>query len=318
MKLLYNKVFLGHDTGMHPENRQRLEVCAPDKESVVENGGSYLNLVHTSDYIDYVKSFCPSGGHLDADTMVSPESYAAAVHAVGASVMASQTNNFALVRPPGHHAYPSRSTGFCVFNNIAIATANLVKQGKRVFIFDFDGHCGDGTEAIFYDTDKVFYWSLHQSPAFPYKGMENEIGKGKGKGFTINVCLPSESGDDIYLRALEHLIPAAEQFHPDVVAVSAGFDAHHADSLLNLRLTTTMYYKIGQILRERFQNIFAVLEGGYNLKYLPKCLDNFMRGINNQPIGFEESPTESSIQVINEFDLNLSGLENNLAVFWKF
>ena len=254
---------------------------------------------------------------LNPDTVVSTGTYQAAVHAVGATIMGSESNDFALVRPPGHHAYPSRASGFCVFNNIAIAVKKLVDTGKRVMIFDFDGHLGDGTEKIFYDSDKVLYWSLHQFPAFPGGGTQDNIGEGKGKGYTMNVALPPESGDDLYLKAVESLMPVAEQFNPDIVAVSAGFDAHQHDPLLNLRLSATAYYRLGQILRERFIKIFAVLEGGYNIEYFPRCLCNFRDGVNGDKMSFQEDLTESNIQVIDEFKSRMDGLRKNLSKYWK-
>jgi acetoin utilization deacetylase AcuC-like enzyme len=199
MEILYNSIFLEHDTGMHPENRKRLEACGDLPETTIENGEKYLTLVHTQDYIDRVKEACKEGLHLDADTVTSRRSYEAAVYAVGATVMASRTNDFALVRPPGHHAYPSRSSGFCIFNNIAIATQKLVSEGKKVLILDFDAHLGDGTVHFFYNSNQVLYCSLHQVPAFPGGGTADEIGEGEGKGYTVNVPLPPEAvGEHIF------------------------------------------------------------------------------------------------------------------------
>jgi len=195
------------------------------------------------------------------------------------TTMASETNDFALVRPPGHHAYPLRASGFCLFNNIAIAVKKLVNEGKKVAIFDFDGHLGDG--------------------------------------YTINVPIPPGSGDDVYLTAVDQIMPIVEQFHPDVVAVSAGFDAHHSDLLLELHLSASGYYRFGQILQEKFSNIFAVLEGGYNLDYLPRCLYNFVNGVNDDNIFFEEEPTDSPIQVVDEFNVRINKLKKNLSQFWK-
>ena len=318
MKIIYNKIFLEHDTGMHPENKKRLESLGKLPETEIENGEKYLELVHTKDYINLVKEACIRGkGHLDPDTVVSEKTYEAATYAVGATVMAAQTNNFALVRPPGHHAYPDHSSGFCIFNNIAITVQKLVDEGKKVMIFDFDGHLGDGTVKIFYNTDKVLYWSIHQFPAFPGGGNVNEIGEGKGKGYTINVPLPPGSSDDIYMNAVNRIMPIAEQFKPDVVAVSAGFDAHQSDLLLDLRLSANIYHKIGKILSERFKNIFATLEGGYNIEVFPKCLFNFIDGINNKSIRFKERATDSRIIAMDEFEGRMYRLEKNLSEFWK-
>ncbi len=317
MKLLYNKIFLEHDTGMHPENKKRLESLGSIEETKIEDGERYLELVHTKEYIKHVKETCKVGGHIDPDTIASKKTYEAAINAVGATIMASETKDFALVRPPGHHAYTDHSSGFCIFNNIAIATQKLVGQDKKVFIFDFDAHLGDGTVKFFYNTDKVLYWSLHQFPAFPGGGSINEIGEGKGKGYTINVQLPPGIGDDIYMNAVERLMPIAEQFNPDIVAVSAGFDAHQHDLLLDLRLSTNTYHKLGAILSKNFKNIFATLEGGYNIENLPKCIYNFIDGINEKDIRFKERTTDSRMIAMDEYEGRMIQLEKNLRDYWK-
>ena len=316
MKLIYNKIFLEHDTGTHPENRKRLESLGELKETKIENSEKYLELFHEKEYINHVKDACIKEKPLDQDTVTSKKTYESAVYAVGAAVMASRTNDFALVRPPGHHAHPSKSSGFCIFNNISIAAQKLVNEGKKVFIFDFDAHLGDGTEKFFYNSDKVLYCSLHQFPAFPGGGNVNEIGEDRGKGYTINVPLPPGSSDGIYMDAVNRFMPIAKQFKPDVVAVSAGFDAHQSDPLVDLRLSVNTYYKLGSILT-KFKNVFAALEGGYNTKVFPKCLFNFIDGINNKKIRFKEGTTESRMITINEFEARMYQLEKNLSEFWK-
>lgn len=318
MKLIYNPIFLDHDTGMHPENRKRLEAFGNLPVSDIINGEEYLSLMHTPDYIQQVKDAARAGIHLDADTIASPKSYEAAIYAVGATIMASQSSDFALVRPPGHHAHTDKARGFCLFNNIAIAVQKLVKEGKRVLIFDFDGHLGDGTEKFFYASNRVLYWSLHQFPAFPGWGTIDQIGEGDGRGYTINVPLTGGSADDIYMRAIKALMPAALAFKPDIVAVSAGFDGHQKDLLLNLRLTVNTYYQIGTLLKENFPLIFATLEGGYNTEFLPKCVQNFLDGINGVPSSHTETPTDSTILLLESTEVMLKDLQNNLSQYWKF
>ncbi len=317
MELLYNNIFLEHETGSHPENKKRLDAFKHLPNTHYPNAKEWLSLVHTETYIQQVEKACADGKWLDMDTITSAHSFLAATAGVGLAMRAMEEKAFAIMRPPGHHAYPDKASGFCLFNSVAIVAQYLVNDGKKVLIFDFDGHLGDGTEAIFYNTDKVLFWSLHQYPAFPGNGYVNEIGTGAGKGYSINIPLPSGSGDDIFLKAIQEFMPIAEQFKPDVVAVSAGFDAHLYDILLGLRVTGSTYYKIGAMLKERFDHVFAILEGGYNLEYMPKSVHNFLAGFNGRPIPFEEVPTTSGWKVWEGFDMDLQALFSQLAPYWK-
>jgi len=317
MEIIYNKVFLEHDTGMHPENKKRLECFGKLKEEKIESGEKYLSLIHDKYYVQKVKEACAKEEYLDADTYVSKGSWNAAVMAVGATIAASEKNGFALVRPPGHHAHPGRSSGFCVFNNLAISVQRLVNDGKKVLIFDFDGHLGDGTMDIFYKTDKVMYFSLHQYPAFPNKGWVDELGEGKGKGYTINVPLPAGTGDDLYFDAINRVMPILKKFNADVVALSAGFDAYLGDLLLDLKLSFNAYYNLGKLLRENFKNMYATFEGGYNIEALPMCVFSFLEGINGEKQRFSEKSTKSSLDTRKEYDKRIKELEKNLKKYWK-
>ncbi len=317
MRLHYNSIYLGHETGMHPENPKRLELFQGLEEMPVFNGEDFLPLVHSEEYIDKVKRASAVGGHIDPDTVTSPGTYAAAVHAVGATLQAAVYKDFALVRPPGHHAYPRHAGGFCLFNNIAVAARQLANEGKRVLILDFDGHLGDGTCEIFYDTDEVMYWSVHQYPAFPGHGFVDEIGRGKGEGFTINLPLPPGSADDIYLDAIKASLSIAKQFQPDVVALSAGFDAHQYDLLLDLKVSHTGFYELGQLLREQFDNMFATLEGGYNVVELHKGVNSFLAGMNGEPNPNPEEKTISGLRVWETYEINLHAALGRLHKFWK-
>ena len=208
--------------------------------------------------------------------------------------------------------------GFCLFNNIAIAAQKLVDEGKKVLIYDMDGHFGNGSADIFYDTDDVLYLSAHQYPAYPGTGWLEEIGNEKGRGFTINVPMPPYAADDLFLDALNKIIPAVKnQFNPDVVAVSAGFDAHHSDPLLQLNSTTNGFYETGKLLSKNFRNIFACLEGGYNLDFIHKNIIDFQNGINNKPQKFKEQSTISDNDVKNDFDIRMNLLKEKLMPYWK-
>lgn len=316
MKLIYNDIFLEHFTGNHPENQNRLSAF-PDLVSIpIIDGLPFVKMVHNGQYIDDVMEKCKYNTSLDSDTLCSEKSFEAAVAAAGATVMASETNDFALVRPPGHHAYAGRASGFCIFNNVAIAAQNLVEQGKKVLIFDFDGHYGDGTSHIFFNTDQVMYWSIHQYPAFPGNGHSTDIGFGKGLGFNINVELPPGSGDDIFMDAFNTFLPVARQFNPDYVGVSAGFDSHMTDMLLDLKVSYDSFYKIGKTLSKNFENVFAVLEGGYNPEILVKSVENFIAGINHDVMPHFENKTESDIKLMDIYESKCNSLIMKLRKVW--
>jgi len=319
MQLIYNKIFLKHKKSKHPECPERLSYFDKHvKEAKLDNGEKYLNLLYNKDYIELIKDSSEKESYLDADTYTNKYSYEAACYAVSAAIKASKENNFSLGRPPGHHATKNRAMGFCLFNNIAIAAKKLVNEDKKVFIIDFDGHHGNGTQDIFYNTDKVLYLSTHQYPAYPGTGWVEEIGADKGKGFTINIPLTQDSGDDLFLKSLNAFIPMIkDQFNPDIVGVSAGFDGHHSDSLLQLNLTTNAYYNVGILLSNNFNNIFACLEGGYNLDFIYKNILDFVNGINGKKQQFKEEPTKSDNDVANDFKLRMNILKENLKNYWK-
>ena len=317
MNLLFNQIFLDHNTGHHPENRKRIEAFQVLPDIALSFDESPLSWIHDQSYIDYVKECCDTGARLDGDTITSPASYKVAVAAVNATLRAAQQGDFALVRPPGHHAFPRHGSGFCLFNNVAIASQYFVNIGKKVLIIDIDGHLGDGTSAIFYGSDQVMYWSMHQYPAFPGNGFIYELGKSLGAGYTINIPLPAGAADDIVKHVFAHFLPIALQFEPDVVAISAGFDSHQYDLLLGLKFSTAIYHWIGQELSKHFPTLFATLEGGYNVEILKDCIYNFVAGVNREPIPHPSEETMSGLRVWEEYEANAHALLSILRPYWS-
>ena len=181
-----------------------------------------------------------------------------------------------------------------------------------------DGHFGNGTSDIFYESDQVLCWSIHQNPGYPDTGLSINIGAGKGVGYNINVELPPGSADDIYMDAISTFLPVAKQFNPDYVGVSAGFDAHKTDMMLDLKLSVDSFYKTGRILRDNFKNIFAVLEGGYNPEILYMGVQNFMAGINGEEIKYSETLSETDIKIMDVYEHKLTSQIVNLRKYWKF
>jgi acetoin utilization deacetylase AcuC-like enzyme len=278
MNVLFNHKFLLHNIASQGEGAYRIRDFEGIYENEEVNGENFLTLVHPEQYTNWIKEAC-SYGDTVAEMKLSPESFEAACLAVGLTIRASEQNDFAVVRPPGHHAGVERAAGFCFFNNIAIAAQKLVNEGKKVFIFDFDGHHGDGTQSIFYRSNKVFFCSVHQYQAFPYSGFPHETGEDEGKGYTLNLPLIPGSGDKEFLNALDKAIKKAKEFQPDVIGVSAGFDGYYKDRVLDLQYTLDAFYECGFRLRRTFRNIFAVLEGGYHTE-IKECVLKFIQGVN--------------------------------------
>lgn len=280
MEFLFNKVFLEHNPDCPGEGAYRINEFSDMPDTII-NGERWLELVHSKEYIDMIKLACLEGKHL-AEVRLSEVSYRAACVAVGLSVLASQKGAFAIVRPPGHHASRDKTHGLCLFNNIAIASQKLVNEGKKVFVLDIDGHHGDGTQNIFYDSDKVLYASIHQDNAFPYTGSVLETGVGAGLGYNLNMVLYPGNGDSVFLEKLNKLISAAIDFKPDVIGVSVGFDGFIHDDILDLNYSDRLFYEAAFQLKKAFRNtpVFAVLEGGYHHE-IRRLAGSFVEGIVN-------------------------------------
>jgi acetoin utilization deacetylase AcuC-like enzyme len=291
--IVLDKLYVDHDNGMgHPESQERIlaivdmlkftklfdEVVRIEPRDATREE---ITLVHTPKHYDNIAS---TKGRpkvfLDADTSTCPVSFDAALRAAGGmisaidSVLSKEVDRaFPLVRPPGHHAEADRAMGFCLFNNVAVGAAYLteVKGLERVLVIDWDIHHGNGTQHIFYDTSKVLYFSTHQYPFYPGTGAAEEIGSGEGKGYTVNVPMEPGMGDDEFIRIFEEILkPIIDQYKPEFILVSAGFDIYFEDPLGGMKVSPEGFAKLTRLLTDEADKfcdgkIVFLLEGGYNL-----------------------------------------------------
>jgi acetoin utilization deacetylase AcuC-like enzyme len=282
---------LEHDTGWrHPERPRRLQAVLDGVEASGVNQTvsrfvprpatrAELLAVHDAGLVDAIEALCAAGGgSIDSDTVASSGSWDAALVAAGAGLDAAarlEANEgdaaFIVVRPPGHHATPSRAMGFCLLNNVAVTAAGLADAGERVLIVDFDAHHGNGTQEAFYRDSRVTYVSLHEWPQYPGTGWLDETGEDEGRGATVNVPLPSGATGDVLLGALERIVgPVASRIRPTWLLVSAGFDGHAADPLTDMGLSSGDFGLFIEELRALVPagRLIVMLEGGYDLEAL--------------------------------------------------
>ena len=339
--LIHSDRFAEHQTPPgHPERPERAEVMDAVAARWRERGmeivapreatREQLARVHDADYLRRISESAGKSSQIDPDTYTSPESHEIALLAAGAAVDAvervmggSHRGAVALVRPPGHHAERDRAMGFCLYNNVAVAAAHARAQGAaKVAIVDYDVHHGNGTQHIFATDPHVLYLSTHQFPYYPGTGAADEIGREAGKGFTVNVPLEVGAVDEDYALVFSTLVlPLLRQFEPDLILVSAGFDAHERDPLGGMRLSTAAFGAMTRDLRLVADEccrgrIVSVTEGGYDLKALAESLDAVIdaHGVNVASTPAPRWPSRGIAPTRGE--AALAELRPILAPFW--
>lgn len=325
MKFGYSDTCLEHDTGgRHPETPDRLR--AIKRGLTRKHGVEYtesqparkaaIEAVHDPAYIEEVREFCESGGgNWDPDTVAVEATWEAACQSAGLAQWAAETaldgangrdTPFSLGRPPGHHALSDDAMGFCFLNNAAIAAQSALERVDRVAIVDWDVHHGNGTQEIFEERGDVFYASIHEADLYPGTGAAEEIGTGEGEGTSCNVPLPAGTGDVGYRYVLEAVLaPAIERFDPDLVLVSAGFDAHRHDPISRMRVSTDGFGHLSIALRDIAEDLDSplafVLEGGYGLDTLSEGVAMVHEVFDgHKPVEDDGEPTEEIEELVTD------------------
>jgi acetoin utilization deacetylase AcuC-like enzyme len=301
--LAFDPLFFEHRSrGYHPERPERLEAARRAVSRCEAKGVHTVPLpprdatdqeilrAHDAGYLADLTALAGRYAAIDADTYVAPSSVAAARRAAGGAIALAEAlvaagegeprQGVALLRPPGHHATRDQGMGFCLLNNVALAAHAALEKGlSRVAIVDWDVHHGNGTQDIFWTDDRVLFVSLHEYPLYPGTGAAKEIGEGRGKGYTLNVPLPASSNDAVYRHAFEEVVlPALRRYRPELVLVSAGFDAHARDPLASMMLTEVSYgWMAGELRKVADETaggrMGVVLEGGYDLSAIECSLE---------------------------------------------
>lgn len=293
-----------HENGEHPERSARITAieralgrrgwCGYERRVAPPVDREALVAVHAPEYLDAVRSLCEAGGGaLDENTVVTPGSYGAALHAAGAATAMTAALlggdarvAFCGTRPPGHHARRGTTSGFCLMNNVAVAARHALDElgARRVFIIDWDVHHGDGTNDIFRATDAVLFASIHESRAFPGTGPLEDVGVRAGEGFSINLPVPAGADEEAWVSLLEHvMVPAAIEFEPELVLISAGYDAHRDDAQGGCDLDAGSFGEMARHVRALGERVSApvgaVLEGGYALPALAASVVATLEGL---------------------------------------
>jgi acetoin utilization deacetylase AcuC-like enzyme len=334
--LLRHASSVDHDPGPHPEQPARIVAIERELERRRASLGwevrdsaaatpEVLATVHTASHVAFIADLCAAGGgQIDLDTAVSEGSWLAARHAAGGAcdvvdlLLAGGGPPVAASahRPPGHHAERGRAMGFCLFGNIAVAAQRALDEHglRRVLVLDYDVHHGNGTNDIFHATDEVLFASIHGSPLYPGTGPASDVGSGRGEGFTVNLPVPPGSGDDTWVSLVEHVVrPLARAYAPELVLVSAGYDAHERDPLASMRVTTAGYAGIvWQLMKAAGSTPIAfVTEGGYDLGALAECLDASFAAID----GVE--PRAVAASTSTRGDRAIDAVRAAQAPFWR-
>lgn len=339
--IVLDKLYVDHDNGMgHPESQERIlaivdmlnftklmdeVVRIAPRDATREE----ITLVHTPEHYDNIASTKGKPKvFLDADTSTCPVSFDAAVRASGGmlsaieSVLSGEVDRaLPLVRPPGHHAEADRAMGFCLFNHAAVGAAYLtrVKGLDRVLVIDWDLHHGNGTQHIFFEDPAVLYFSIHQYPYYPGTGALEEKGSGEGEGYNINVPLPSGMGDDEYLKIFREILgPVIEQYKPEFIVVSAGFDTYFDDPLGGMKVTPAGFAKMTRFLTDSADkhskgNIVFILEGGYNLDGLWISSKEVIEELLDK-----KKSDYSMIEDTHQVDSIIENVKKEYSAYWNF
>jgi acetoin utilization deacetylase AcuC-like enzyme len=320
---------LEHDTGPgHPERAERIQAIEaafePDRLGWTVRGApsateEQVLRVHPPAYVERVREMSARSAAFDLDTPTSPGSYEAALRAAGgacalvdALLAGGERTGFSVLRPPGHHAEPERAMGFCLFATVAIAARHALAAlgAQRVLVLDWDVHHGNGTNTIFHESPEVLYASIHQYPFWPGSGALADVGSGAGEGYSLNLPVPAGTGEDAFLSLIEHVVaPAARQYRPDLILISAGFDAHLDDPLGGLALETSSFGELARRVRVLGEELGvpagAVLEGGYDLRALADSVAATMSGLAGneppRPAGLRHPLAERAAEVLGRY-----------------